>query len=1225
MKRKFLTVILSVLVLSAARADEITRRDDAPKPMTPEESVKQFQLPQGFRIELVAAEPLIADPSAMAFDSEGRIFVAEIHGYNIDGHLDIVELNKTGELDKEVRRILVDKETLEKADQQTYGVVKLLEDTDGDGRMDRATVWDDKIPACFGVVPARDGVIALCAPDIIYLGDTNHDGKPDVREVLFTGFGVGELWTRINSPRRSIDNWIYAGTGIGAEGTITGPYLKKGSDPLSVKLGFTSFRFKSDGSAIEPVTGGAHGFGQTINAWGDRFVIRNQEHALMTAALGHRYLIRNPYVAVPNPIVSISSYGLPARVYPSSKQHPWRTEREKQPQWVKFYGASETTSGFITSACGPLIYEGGLFPEDYRGDHFSCEPSQNLVHHCKLSRNGLRYSVRRAPNEQKSEFLTSTETWFRPVSLSVGPDGAMYIVDMYREIIEDYSAIPRYLQQQYGLIEGHQRGRIWRIVPISKSDVASQPKPASMTTPQLVEALRHNNSWWRRTAQQKLVEGQDTSAVIPLTALTDNGKRFETRLHALCTLEGLDAITAETIIVALDDDHFAVRMHALRLAEPLLDDNDQLLTKVLAMHDDLEPRVRLQLAFTVGESSDSRVLSVLAKIAQRDGKDPWMRAAILSSVPETAGELLNLLLLKPDPTEPVAENADRSPDNSHYLIETLASVVGARGKADEIATLLQTAGQMAERNAVPLSVLKGLSTSLRRDKLSGPLPSQGTRILTALLASGTGEARNLAFGIARAVNLSETPEMTAVFNVAANDASDTTRPVSERQAAMTLLANAPFELLAQTADAVFAPGQPSDLQVTAVESVSSADDKAVMGVLLKNWSSYTPKVRAAVITAVFSRTSRLLKLLDAIEQKQVAASEIDAFHRVQLRENSDAAIRKRAQALLTESITGASDEIVARFQSALDTPRDPQRGEAVYKKICAKCHRLNNVGHSVGPDLAAAKGRADETLLLDILRPSRQITVGYQSYSVVTLDGRVVSGILTAETATSITLRKEEGVNQAVLRTDIDEMKASTVSLMPEGMEKLLTPQDAADLIGFLRESLGPAALTSLMLFDEELEFPTLLSEGTGTVRIDRSDPFAGEVSLLVTPPQRFSPRMEGWAFQIRENPQVGEFRYLRFAWKTSNGKGIMLELADNGQWPPRHQKLRRYLSGKNTTRWGAIELSPEPPTEWAVVTRDLWKDFGNLTLTGIAPTAMGGNARFDSIELLRSLDDSMH
>ena len=1202
------TVAVILILMLSAKAEEIKRRGDSPKPLTPEQSLKEFRLPDGLQIELVAAEPLIADPSAMAFDSQGRLFVSEIHGYNVDGHIDITELNKTGVLDKEVRRILVDDETLGKAEEQTFGVVKLLEDTKGDGRMDRVIVWDDKLPACFGVVPTRDGVIALCAPDIIYLGDTDHDGQPDVREVLFTGFGVGELWTRINSPRRGIDNWIYVGTGIGAEGTITGPHLRN-----PVKLGFTSFRFKADGSAIEPVTGAAHGYGQTLNAWGDRFVLTNQEHAVMAAPLPYRQLMRNPHIATPDPVLNISSDGHPAKLYPISKAHPWRTERARQPQWVKFYGANETTSGLVTSACGPLVYLANGLTEPYQGDHFSCDPSQNLVHHCELTREGLRYSASRPPDEQTVEFLASTETWFRPVSLSLGPGGALYIVDMYREIIEDYSAIPRYLQQQYGLIEGHQRGRIWRVVRKENDsrEILSPSHPPTnfrrLSTKQLVGELGRKNLWTRQTAQQILVERQDKTANLRLVELATHGIPFYSRLHALQTLDGLGGLTAETIAVALKDDHFAVRVHALQFAERWLDKDSSLKRIAISMCDDPEPRVRLQLSMTLGQFRDPDVIPSLSRIAKRDGDDAWMRAAILSSVPDSSGHLLTQLVFDPG-------------DNGVHLVEPLASIVGARGDLDEVASVVTMTRRIANQETLLVAILKGLSAGLENQRFSGELPDEATRSLAELLAGGSGSVRAQAFRVARAVNMTATPVMKSILSDAARDAADEQVESTKRKSALVLLGNAPFPLLSQAVATVLAPGQPSDIQVSAVKAIASSQDDRVPAVLLENWNSHTPTVRSAVIEAIFSRTSRLGALLDAVEQGHLTAQQIDAFHRVQLLESSDTVIQNRASTLLADTDTAASDEVLAIYQKALDNPRDPKRGEAVFRMICANCHRLNNVGQVVGPDLAAAKGRADETLLLDILRPSRQITVGYQSYQIMTDDGRIANGILTAETATSITLRLSEGVERNILRADIEQMRSSEVSLMPEGMEKQITPQDTANLIAFLRITLGAVVPRSVTLFDEETNFAESLHQGAGTARIVRDDPHRGEISLLVTPPQRFSPRIDGWQFRIRENPEPGEYRYLRFAWKTVQGTGIMLELADEGKWPARHEK-RRYVSGNNTTRWGAITLSPNPPRQWTVVTRDLWKDFGDFSLTGIAPTAMESEAKFDRIELLRSLE----
>jgi hypothetical protein len=178
-----------------------------------------------------------------------------------------------------------------------------------------------------------------------------------------------------------------------------------------------------------------------------------------------------------------------------------------------------------------------------------------------------------------------------------------------------------------------------------------------------------------------------------------------------------------------------------------------------------------------------------------------------------------------------------------------------------------------------------------------------------------------------------------------------------------------------------------------------------------------------------------------------------------------------------------------------------------------------------------------------------------------------------------------------------------------------------ADLIAYLRKTLGPVPPSVLTLFEDDRAFIAALSQGSGTATLDTGDKFTGTAALRVTPLQRHSPRIPGWNYRIREKPAPGEFRYIRLAWKTRGGSGVLIELAADGNWPPADKALRRYYSGKNTTDWEATEVSDQAPTQWSVVTRDLWKDFGNFTLTGIAPTAMRGEALFDRIELLRSLD----
>jgi putative membrane-bound dehydrogenase-like protein len=566
-----------LLGIASTICGQIPKPDDAPKPLAPDESARHFKVPEGFRIELVASEPLIREPSGVCWDERGQLFVCELHGYNLEGQHDIEELNRTGQLDRVVRRIQADERHKKAAEAETYGTIKRLFDIDGEGRMDRAEVWADRLPPCLGICPARGGIIAACQTQILFLADRDRDGQAEVREVLFEGFAKGPLERSINCPQWGPDHWIYIGRGSGG-GTIRGRYLKQ-----PVQLPHTDFRIKPDGTAIEPVAGGTHTMGFTFTESGDRFVISTREPGIFVAPVGWRYLARNPDVAAP-PLEQPATAD--QRVYPTSKPHPWRTRRAVDPGFSKYYsdhyGIEESApNGYFTSACSPLVYQDVALP-GLRGQLLACEPAQNLVHRAVVERDGTRLTLRRAPGEEKSEFLTSTDPWFHAIALSHAPDGTVFIADFYREIIEDYSAIPRYLQQQYGLVAGQDRGRIWRLAHAhtARAPVADMSR---LGAEQLAAEVGSPHFWRRTAARRLLVERQLVEAAPLLARLARESAKPVAVLNALHTLDGLGALGPRDVASALDHPDPSVRRLAIAFAERWFDADPRMLDRVLAL------------------------------------------------------------------------------------------------------------------------------------------------------------------------------------------------------------------------------------------------------------------------------------------------------------------------------------------------------------------------------------------------------------------------------------------------------------------------------------------------------------------------------------------------------------------------------------------------------------------------------------------------------------------
>jgi putative heme-binding domain-containing protein len=405
---------------------------------------------------------------------------------------------------------------------------------------------------------------------------------------------------------------------------------------------------------------------------------------------------------------------------------------------------------------------------------------------------------------------------------------------------------------------------------------------------------------------------------------------------------------------------------------------------------------------------------------------------------------------------------------------------------------------------------------------------------------------------------------------------------------------------------------PVEQRLAAVRGLSAERDVSIAPALLRAYPAATPTLRREILKSAFARRENLVAVIDALEQKIFEASALNTIQRNSLLEHPDANIAARAKKVL--AVPRSVDErTVKSFLAALAQKRDPVAGRKIFSLHCALCHQAHGIGFAVGPDLSSEFRRAEQTMVHDILAPSDKIVAGHETYTIETNDGRITVGILAHESAGSLTLSLPGGQRVDLLRKDIRSLKSLPISLMPESLREALSPGDVANVISWLKKPP-----LRRVLFDDDPGFIDLLKEGSGTATIVTSDTYSGSASLRLTPPQRYSVRIPGWEFAIRENPGPGEYRYLRLAWKSPKGNGILIELADNGSWPAADSPKRRYFSGKNTTPWKATQVAAASPSDWTVVTRDLWKDFGDFTLTGIAPTAMGGPVWFDQIELLQ-------
>lgn len=973
---------------------------------TLDHALSTFALEEDFQIELIAGEPLVADPVAMEIDEQGRLYVVEMHGYPLD-------LSGTGK-------------------------VKRLTDTDGDGKMDQSVIFADSLVMPTGIMRWKEGVIVTDPPNVYYLEDSDGDGKADIKNTLLTGFALSNPQHNVNTPKLALDNWIYLGHEPSVTTTIyEEKFGDKGTDVyfpekpdinrLPQNAGGRSIRFKPDTYELELLSSRTQ-FGHTSDAYGHRFLVNNSNH-IIQEVLSAAYLQRNPHLVITEVTQSSSDHGSGAEVFPITinPQHQLLTDL-----------------GVMTSACGLTSYLGALFPERYHQATFVSEPVSNIVHVDLLKEDGTGFiASREHPNK---EFLASTDAWFRPVNAYVGPDGALYILDYYRQIIEHPEWMAEEVVQSGALYNGTDKGRIYRITPKGTGPIDWSDKLTlgNASPIELMQYLSHKNAWWRRNAQRLLVDQQPTNLVPSLKELAVSGEDPLGRLHALWALQGMDALDQETLSHSLKDPVPGIRENAIKLSEFFLTDSPALTDLLLALKDDPDPKVRFQLIQTLGYVESEPAFQARKELLFRDIDDKWVQLAALSAPFSESSRLIT----------PVLDRYMATPAHNG-LVQKLASMVGSSMDEKAIFTMVQRATQSNNQNEYNWqpALLRGLAQGIKSKKLEGAHGAAAGLLASSVFDHPSPEVKAAAIQVLEGIGLDHVDGKNEALSKAKAIATNQSLSGEERSVGIRFLALANIAAYQNMLVEMVEVGEPFPVQLAAFRALSKPENNSLSQLVTERWERFTPELRDAAINAMMTNEERIAVLLAALEDGLIQKNTIGWRRSVGLMANKDESLRLRARAILTRP-EGESEKIIASYQPALDLNGAIEAGAKVFRENCAICHQMGEgQGIDFGPDLSSLKNRRPASIMGDILNPNLSIADGYDLWEVELQNGEVHQGLISSETPTAINLRNAGGIDKSISRSTIRTLKLIEMSAMPTGLEQGISLQEMADLLAYIRKS----------------------------------------------------------------------------------------------------------------------------------------------------------------------------
>jgi putative membrane-bound dehydrogenase-like protein len=1100
--------------------------------LSPVEAQKKFTVPEGFEVRLFAAEPDVINPVAMTWDERGRLWVLELFEYPLGAPAGIKPRDN----------------------------IKILEDTDADGRADKVTVFADRLNLGTGLLLGDGGAYVGQAPHLLFLEDTDGDDRADKRTILKTGFGLEDRHELLNGFTWGPDGWLYMTHGVFTNSKVKDP---SNPDDDGVLMTAAVARYHPRTKKFEVFAEGtSNPWGVDFDRYGNAFVSACVIDHLFHMAPGGIYA-RQAGTA-PHKFAYVDD--LPGRGLPSIVDH----------------------KHFRAAYAGVQVYQGDQYPEEYRGTILMGNIHDSAVHQDRLTPNGSSFR-----SSFEKDFVRANDGWFRPVSSQIGPDGALWMMDWY----DKYPCYQNANADPEGVDRTH--GRIWRVVfSGSKAGSPIPSRPAremdlkKLTSADLVKALEHRNVWQRRSAQRLLSERRDRNVKPALENLLKSGRDLESRLAGLWTLHGAELLDEATLDRCASDRDPAIRAWAARLSGERQIGAEPVLHRLVQLARDPDPVVRVAVAtaarqfasgsLTVNAPPSPGVAGVdlgemLAALMEssRDGRDPliphmiWMAAE--PAVPGRAEEALGWLLENGKATMPLSGEITRK------IMRRICDI-RSREQLDQAVRFLEAA--IDRDPALTAAALDGLIEGQRGSVI---IPQMETRpVLTKLAASGSEAVASRAQRLGALWG--DAASLSSLLAKAIDPAASDDDRIKSIQVARQMKNDSAREAMLK----VLSMRGPDRVTVEAIRALSELGGDSTGEELLKHWKTLSPGARRAAAESLASRRRWALPFLGQIEQNVISRSDLPATVIRSLLRSNDDYVKNRAVAVIGKFRETDADKqklIAAKRQVVLNGPVDLKGGLEVTRKTCLTCHKLHGEGADVGPDLTGVGRSTLDALLANVIDPNQIIGLGYENVEIETKDGRVVSGRVVEQNDTRVKLASAGPKEEVIARGDIASLRVSEMSVMPEGLEQMpdedfrnmiwyilnppqdnrpLTPELRRELIGDDRQaSVTPAPLLdreSVSLWNPEWRVLAPEFEHSPAKLAD----YAGRKNVLMTHP-------------VDENKGAALERVIEIP----DGRPASLSLAvaahEQGDWELRvladGKVLHKQIVDRKGERWKAVNV----------------------------------------------------